>query len=301
MAAAAAHVTRLQRSPSYVVSLPGNDPLAAALRRVLPAKVAYPIVRWKNVLLATAFFHLSRRAPKFMRGLIRKGVQRRLPAGYDVDTHFNPRYNPWDQRVCLVPDDDLFQAIKKGNASIVTDRIETFTERGLKLESGAELEADIIVTATGLNLLMLGGMEIAVDGRELSLPDAVTYKGMMFCDVPNMAYALGYTNASWTLKCDLVAHYVCRLLAHMDAHGYRSVTPRAPDSSVSIEPLIDFNSGYVLRSIDNLPKQGSRAPWRLHQNYARDILMMKRGAVADEGLDFSRAPAAAPAAVRLAA
>jgi cation diffusion facilitator CzcD-associated flavoprotein CzcO len=291
----------LQRSPSYVVSLPGSDAIADFLRRRLPAKLAYPIVRWKNVMLATLFFRASRRWPNFMKKLIRKGVERRLPKGYDVDTHFSPSYNPWDQRVCLVPDDDLFQAIHKGDASVVTDRIETFTETGLKLESGAELEADVVVTATGLNLLMIGGMNIAVDGRELDLSEAVTYKGMMFCGVPNMAYTLGYTNASWTLKGDLVAQYVCRLLSHMDARGYSAVTPRHPDSSVAIEPLLDFNSGYVLRSIENLPKQGSRAPWKLHQNYPRDVLLMRHGAIEDEALEFSSAPSAVPAPERVAA
>ena len=175
------------------------------------------------MLLTTVFFQLSRRAPRLIKALIRKGVERRLPRGYDVDTHFKPRYNPWDQRVCLVPDGDLFEAIRKGQASIVTDRIETFTEKGLKLASGAELEADVIVTATGLNLLLLGGMEIAVDGREIDLSETVGYKGMMFSGVPNLAYALGYTNASWTLKGDLVAEYVCRLLNHMDEHGYTPV------------------------------------------------------------------------------
>jgi monooxygenase len=301
MAERAAHVTMLQRSPSYVVSLPGHDPIADALRRLLPAKIAYPVVRWKNVALTTLFFQLSRRAPRFMKALIRKGVERRLPAGYDVDTHFKPRYNPWDQRVCLVPDDDLFAAIRNGSASVVTDHIETFTEKGLKLESGTELEADVIVTATGLNLLMLGGMTIAVDGREIELAEAVTYKGMMLCGVPNMAYALGYTNASWTLKCDLVAQYVCRVLNHMEEHGYREYKPRAPGPSVPIEPMIDFSSGYVLRSIDNLPKQGSRAPWRLHQNYARDVLLLRHGALEDEGVAFSNGRAAVPAPERLAA
>jgi len=258
-------------------------------------------VRWKNVMLATLFFRASRRWPKFMKALIRKGVERRLPAGYDVDKHFQPSYNPWDQRVCLVPDDDLFQAIRKGSASVVTDRIETFTEKGLKLESGEELEADVVVTATGLNLLMIGGMQIAVDGRELDLSEAVTYKGMMFCGVPNMAYTLGYTNASWTLKGDLVAQYVCRLINHIDAHGYSAATPRHPDASVAIEPLLDFNSGYVLRSIADLPKQGSRAPWKLHQNYPRDVLLMRHGAIADEALEFSRAASAVRAPERVAA
>ena len=287
MADRAAHVTMVQRSPSYVVSLPGTDPLADLLRRVLPAKAAFSIVRWKNVLLPTAFFMACRRWPKAMKALIRRGVMKRLPVGYEVDTHFAPRYQPWDQRLCLVPDGDLFETISEGRASIVTDRIETFTEKGLLLESGAELEADVIVTATGLNMLMLGGMTVAVDGRDVELSETVGYKGMMLSGVPNLAVALGYTNASWTLKCDLVTQYVCRLLNHMDARGLKQATPRAPDRSVATEPFLDLASGYVLRSIHTLPKQGSRAPWRLYQNYIRDVLMMRRGPLEDEGIEFS--------------
>jgi len=301
MAQRAAHVTMLQRSPSYVVSLPARDPLADLLRRVLPAKAAYPIVRWKNVLLTSLFFQLSRRAPRFIRALIRKGVEKRLPPGYEIDTHFNPRYDPWDQRVCLVPDGDLFEAISNGDASIVTDRIETFTEKGLRLASGTEVEADLIVTATGLKLLPLGGMTIAVDGREIELSETVGYKGMMFSGVPNLAITLGYTNASWTLKCDLACEYVCRLLNHMDERGYRQCTPRAPDPSLPTQPFIDLTSGYVLRSIDAFPKQGARTPWRLHQNYARDILMLRRGSIEDEGMEFSNAGFAAQLAEQLAA
>jgi monooxygenase len=301
MAKEAAHVTMLQRSPSYVVSLPAEDPLANFARRVLPARFAYPLVRWKNVLLTTLVFQLSRRRPKFMKALIRKAVEKRLPRGYDVDTHFSPRYNPWDQRMCLVPDGDLFQAIGHGDASVVTDQIETFTEKGLALASGEELEADVIVTATGLNLLMLGGMELAVDGREVVPSETVGYKGMMLSGVPNLALALGYTNASWTLKCDLVAEYVCRLIAHMDRHGYRQCTPRVPDASLPREPFLDLSSGYVLRSIESLPKQGARAPWRLHQNYARDILMLRHGTLEDEGIEFSGAVRAAELPEQIAA
>lgn len=294
MARDAAHVTMLQRSPTYIVALPAKDPIADALRRRLPAKVAYPIVRWKNVLLAMAMFQISRRAPRFMKRLIRKGVEKQLPAGYDVDTHFTPRYDPWDQRVCLVPDADLFKAIGSGDASIVTDGIETFTEAGLRLTSGAELEADIVITATGLNLQLLGGMGVAVDGRDVDMSETVGYKGMMFSGVPNAAVTLGYTNASWTLKGDLCAQYVCRLLNHMDEHGYRTVTPRAPDPSQPTHPFLDLASGYVLRSLDSLPKQGDTTPWRLHQNYALDILMLKRGAIEDDAIEFSRAGAPAP-------
>ena len=294
MAQRAVHVTMLQRSPSYVVTLPATDPIAEVLTRRLPAKVAYALVRWKNVLLTMLSFNLSRRYPHAMRKVIRRGVQRRLPEGYDVDTHFNPRYNPWQQRMCLVPDSDLFEALGRGDASIVTDDIETFTETGLKLTSGAELEADVIVTATGLNLLLLGGIELAVDGEDVDFAAKVAYKGMMLSGVPNLAIALGYTNASWTLKCDLVAEYVCRLLNHMDAHGYAIATPQAPDPSLPVEPFIDFNSGYVLRSIADLPKQGATPPWRLHQNYFRDIRMLRRGPV-DDAMEFARAEQAVAA------
>jgi monooxygenase len=292
MAGAAAHVTMLQRSPSYIVSLPAKDPIATALRRVLPSKAAYAIVRWKNVLLQTGFYQLSRRFPKFMKRVIRGGVARRLPADYEIDTHFRPHYDPWDQRLCLVPDGDLFAAISAGRASVVTDRIETFTERGLRLASGNELEADIVVTATGLNLLPLGGLQLSVDGRDVDVSETVGYKGLMFSGVPNLVATLGYTNASWTLKCDLTCEYVCRMLQHMDAHGYRQVTPREPDPSVPRRPFIDLASGYVLRAVDRFPKQGARPPWRLHQNYARDILMLRHGPLEDEGVEFSGAPAA---------
>jgi cation diffusion facilitator CzcD-associated flavoprotein CzcO len=276
MAERAAHVTMLQRSPSYIVSLPARDPVADLLRRMLPAKVAHPLARWKNVLITTLFYKLSRRAPQFTKKLILRAVQRRLPRGYDVDTHFAPRYDPWDQRVCLVPDGDLFEAINEGKASILTDRIETFTETGLRLESGAELDANIVVTATGLNLLPLGGISLAVDGHEIDISKTVGYKGMMLGGVPNLAYAVGYTNASWTLKCDLIAQHVCRLLNHMDERGFRVCTPQDPDPSHPRQPFIDLTSGYVMRAIDKFPKQGSTAPWRLYQNYARDVLMLRR-------------------------
>ena len=287
MAKEAAKVTMLQRSPTYVVSMPGEDGLANALRRWLPDRVVYPIVRWKNVLLQGVSYRLSRRRPELMKKLLRRGLMKALPPGYDIDTHFKPTYNPWDQRLCLVPDADLFKALHDDSAEIVTDRIATFTESGIKLESGAELEADIVVTATGLNLLFLGGMRISIDGEEPDMARALTYKGMMLSDFPNFAYTLGYTNASWTLKADLTSEYICRLLNHMDAGGYRVCTPEVTDSSVTEEPLLDFNSGYVLRSIDNLPKQGSKEPWKLRQNYPLDLRTLRHGPVDDGVLRFS--------------
>jgi monooxygenase len=290
LATEAAHVTMLQRSPSYVVSLPGRDPLAGLLRRVLPQRAVYPIVRWKNVLLQMVTFQLSRRRPRVMKRFIRRRAERSLPPGYAIDPHFEPRYNPWDQRLCLVPDGDLFDAICDGSASIVTDRIATFTERGIRLESGDELEADLIVTATGLNVAPLGGIGLSVDGEEVHLPDTLTYRGLMLSDVPNMAFAVGYTNASWTLKCELTCEYVCRLVNHMDERGATVCTPRNRDGSVRPEPLIDFNSGYVLRGIGQFPKQGSRPPWRLYQNYVLDTLLLRLGPIADEALELGGRP-----------
>jgi cation diffusion facilitator CzcD-associated flavoprotein CzcO len=294
MAGTAAHVTMVQRSPSYVLSLPARDPIAGLARRLLPRHAAYGLVRWKNALIALGFFNLSRRAPKLAKRLLRRGAERRLPAGYDVDTHFKPLYDPWDQRMCLVPDGDLFEAIGSGGASVVTGAIDTFTERGLRLADGRELDADVIVTATGLNLLALGGIALSVDEREIDIGETVGYKGMMLSGVPNFAFAVGYSNASWTLKADLVSEYLCRLLAHMRAHGYRSVTPLAPDPSQPTQPFLDLNSGYVQRSIDNFPRQGAVAPWRLNQSYPRDVRLLRHGPIEDDGVEFARG--ATPAA-----
>jgi monooxygenase len=301
IAQSAEHVTMLQRSPSYVVWVPGEDPLAKLLRRVLPSKLAYSLTRWKNVLITMLIFQLSRRRPSFIKGLVRRGAEKRLPAGYDIDTHFKPTYNPWDQRMCLVPDGDLFDSICEGRASVVTDHIDTFTETGIRLASGAELEADLIVTATGLNLLALGGMQVAVDGREVVPAETMSYKGMMLSGVPNLAISFGYTNASWTLKCDLTCGYVCRLLNHMDEHGYVQCRPHSSDPSIASEPFIDFSSSYVLRSIDQFPRQGSRAPWRLYQNYALDILTLRFGAIEDGAMQFSERRAPVEAAEHVAA
>jgi monooxygenase len=301
MAGEAGHVTMLQRSPSYVVSLPGHDPIADVLRRVLPSKLAYAIVRWKNVLITTGFFQLSRRRPELTKKLIRKGVEKALPAGFDVDRHFTPAYDPWDQRVCLVPDGDLFEALGAGTASIATDRIRTFTETGLELESGEHLDADVVVTATGLNMLALGGMDLTVDDRPVDLPSTLGYKGMMLSDVPNFALAIGYTNASWTLKADLTCGYVCRMLNHMDAQGFRQCTPRNRDPSLQTLPFIDLKAGYVERSVDQFPRQGVRSPWRLHQNYPRDIALLRFGSLDDEAMEFSAGAAAPRSAEKLAA
>ncbi len=289
MADQAAHVTMLQRSPTYIITLPGKDAIANFLRLILPARLAYAITRWKNVMLQMGMFVLSRRAPEVVKKLLRAGVKLHLGPDYPVDTHFKPNYNPWDQRLCLVPDADLFRVIRKGRASVVTDHIETFTEKGIKLKSGAELEADIVISATGLSLLALGGMQIAVDGRAIDLATTMSYKGMMLTGIPNMAFTVGYTNASWTLKADLVAKYVCRLLNHMDRHGYRQCVPRNDDPTVTEEPFIDFSSGYVQRALDKFPKQGSKTPWKLYQNYVFDILMLKFGKVEDGAMVFSPA------------
>jgi len=295
LAERAEHVTMLQRSPTYIISLPGEDPIARVLRRVLPDRLAYPIIRWKNVLLQQLVYRLSRRRPGFVKRRLRQAAEEALPPGYDVDTHFKPRYEPWDQRLCLIPDGDLFEAISDGRASVATDRIEMFTERGIELRSGRQLEADVIVTATGLNLLFLGGMHVAVDGREPDLSKAMTYKGTMLSGVPNLAFTLGYTNASWTLKADLTSEYVCRLLNYMDAHGFSQCVPQLGDEEIAEEPLLDLTAGYVLRSRDQLPKQGTRQPWRLRQNYALDLRTLRYGAIDDGTMSFSSpAPAARP-------
>jgi monooxygenase len=287
----AAHVTMLQRTPSYVVAIPGTDPIAYLMRKYLPPNIVWPVVRWKNVLIQAGFFRLARRRPQFVKKLLKRVAARNLPEGFDIDTHFNPPYNPWDQRICVVPNADLFKVLSDGRATIVTDKIDTFTETGIKLASGRELEADLIVTATGLNLLPIGGMSVSVDDEPVVLSKTVGYKGMMFSGVPNFAVALGYTNASWTLKCDLCSQYVCRLLTFMDERGYVEARPLEPDPSLPRLPFIDFNSGYVLRAIESFPKQGPRAPWRLYQNYPRDIKLLRRGPLEDEGIVFRRAGA----------
>lgn len=289
MSRSAAKVTMLQRSPSYVVAMPGKDPVANAMKRVLPDGAAHFLTRWKNVLLQTAFYRLSRKQPKLVSKVLRESVKRQLPPDYDVDTHFNPRYDPWDQRICLVPDADLFRAIRSGRAEVVTDEIATFTEAGIELRSGAEIEADVVVSATGFNLLPLGGLGLKVDGEEVLLPDRLAYKGMMLQGVPNFIFAVGYTNASWTLKVDLTCEYLCRLLAYMDEHDYAQAMPLNVADDVVDEPFLDFYSGYVIRSLDKFPRQGSKRPWRLDQNYARDVPALRYGAIDDGAMDFAKA------------
>jgi monooxygenase len=291
MAERAAHVTMLQRSPSYIVSRPAEDKIANWLRRYLPDRAAYVLARWKNVLTGTFFYSLARKRPGLFKWMVAKGVRKKLGQKYD-SKHFTPPYNPWDQRLCFAPDADLFNAIREGRVSVVTDHIDTFTEDGLLLKSGEHLDADIIVTATGLVLKLFSGMQLVVDSMPVDLPNTFVYKGMMFSDIPNFAFAIGYTNASWTLKCDLTAEYVCRLLNHMDHHGYAICTPRVNDPDISEEPVIDFNSGYVLRALHTLPRQGSKTPWRLHQNYMKDLRMMRYGRVDDGTMEFQKAPAA---------
>ncbi|MBV9563251.1 MAG: NAD(P)/FAD-dependent oxidoreductase, partial [Bradyrhizobium sp.] len=287
LAKTAGHVTMLQRSPTYVVSRPAQDALANKLRRNLTPGLAYHLIRWRNVLFGMYFFQLSRRKPAQVKNLILRGVKAALGPDYDIATHFTPRYNPWDQRLCLVPDGDLFKAIREKHVTVVTKEIDTFAEGGIRLTDGSLLEADIVVTATGLVLQVLGGVQVMVDGRVIDFSRVLNYKGMMYSDVPNLAAAFGYTNASWTLKCDLTCEYVCRLLNYMDRHNYRRCMPHNDDPTIEALPSLDFTSGYVRRSVAKLPKQGSRRPWRLYQNYALDIVSLRFGKVDDGVMKYS--------------
>jgi cation diffusion facilitator CzcD-associated flavoprotein CzcO len=298
MADEAAHVTMLQRSPTYIVSRPAKDQIANWLYRRLPEAVAHTLARWKNIALQMYFYNIARRKPDGARREIMRLAKAELPSNVDVTKHFNPRYNPWDQRLCLVPDGDLFASIRAGKASVVTDEIDTFTEKGIKLRSGEELSADIIVTATGLKMKMVGGAQITVDGAVVDFSKTMNYKGMMFSDVPNFACTFGYTNASWTLKSDLTAEYLCRILNYMTHGGYDICTPHNSDASVSEDPTLPLNSGYVERAKDILPKQGTKAPWRLYQNYVRDMLALRFGSVNDGSMSFTRRAADVPQARR---
>jgi monooxygenase len=288
MAGKAAHVTMLQRSPTYIVSLPAEDPIAKVIRRVLPEKTAHRTIRWKNVLLGMYFFHLCRRAPGFTKRMFLRRLAKELPPGFDIDTHFTPRYNPWDQRVCLVPDSDLFLALKSGQASVVTDQITRFTRDGILLQSGTELPADVIVTATGLKMLACGGIRLSVDGDAVEPGRLVAYKGIMLSNVPNCAMCVGYTNASWTLRADLSSKYVCRLINFMDRRGYKKCVPSDADCMVQEQPLLGLTSGYVRRGVDQFPKQGSKAPWIFRQNYLYDALALRLRRLDDGTLKFSK-------------
>lgn len=289
LAETAEHVTMLQRSPTYIVSLPGEDKWALRFRKILPGKLAYMLTRWKNVLWGLFTFNLARNKPKAFKKRILDMVKEEMGEGVDM-THFTPSYNPWDQRLCLVPDSDLFSAIKSGKASVVTDQIERFTETGIELKSGEMLEADIIVTATGLKMLTGGSAAIEVDGKPVVFGEKINYKGVMFSGVPNFGMTMGYTNASWTLKADLTSEYVCRLINFMHKNGTPIATPTLPaDGSVGTEPMLDFTSGYVQRAIKDLPKQGDRKPWRLNQNYPKDIINLRHKTVDDGVLVFAKA------------
>lgn len=286
LAETAKHVTMLQRSPSYILTAPAEDKLANFFNKHLPTKLAYSLTRWKKITIGRLFYWYCRSKPEKAAALIKKGVRKALGEDFDVDKHFTPTYNPWDQRVCFAPDDDFFVALRSKKADIVTDHIDTFTESGIQLASGEHLDADIIISATGLKLIYFAGVEVTIDGEAKEPGDTVTYKGMMFSDVPNMAQAFGYTNASWTLKCDLTSKYVARLINHMDKHGYRYCVPRQNDPGLELEPFVDFNSGYILRHIDEMPKQGHRLPWKLKQNYFADRKMIGRGKLEDGVMEF---------------
>lgn len=301
LAESAAHVTMLQRSPSYVLSIPALDPVAGWLSSLLPARLAYPINRWRYIATALWIYRLARRRPETAKRMIRKLMARRLPPDYDIDRHFTPRYQPWDQRLCLVPDNDLFDAISGGRVSVVTDEIESFTETGIALASGDRLEADLIVTATGLNMVPFGSIGLTVDGREVELPKTIVYRGMMLSGVPNMAFAFGYINQSWTLGADLTSEQVCKLLNHMDRHGYARCTPRAPADMVASVPFAVLTSGYIQRAIDQFPRQAADDPWQRQPSYALNRRSMRRAPVDDPALEFSRAGAREDATAPLAA
>jgi cation diffusion facilitator CzcD-associated flavoprotein CzcO len=286
MAERAEHITMLQRSPGYVLPLPRQDPIANGLRKALPDRLAYALTRRLNVFRQRFIYTMSQRHPGTVRRIIRSLNAKQLPEGFAVDTHFNPSYNPWDQRLCVVPDGDLFKVIREGKASVVTDRIARFTEHGILLESGVELAADIIVTATGLNLLAFGGMTLTVDDKPVVLKDTLAYKSMMLSGVPNFVFAIGYTNSSWTLKVDLVCDHFCRMLAHMDTYGYAEVMPVDDDPTVTRRPLLDFGAGYVQRAVDLFPRQGSHGPWTLEMSYAADRARLEKGPVEDPVLRF---------------
>ncbi|MCB0032811.1 MAG: NAD(P)/FAD-dependent oxidoreductase [Anaerolineales bacterium] len=293
------HITMLQRSPTYVVARPDEDRIANFLRTVLPEKWAYNLTRWKNVAFQQYIYKQTRTNPAKVKEELLEMVRKELGPDYDVEKHFTPSYNPWDQRLCLVPNGDLFEVIRSGKASVVTDEIDTFTEQGILLKSGETLKADIIVTATGLNMVALGGAEILLDGRLVDFAEHITYKGIMYSGVPNLVSTFGYINASWTLRADLIAEYTCRLLNHMDKKGVRQCAPylREQDKQMQTRPLIEeFSAGYIQRTLHLLPKQGEYEPWLNPQNYSHDKKIFLKGELEDGILIFGKPPAAVPAA-----
>lgn len=288
MADKAAHVTMLQRSPTYVLSVPRADRISPFMRRFLPDQVVHHAARAAFFSAQAATYQLSKRAPQLARTLLLGAVRKQLDGALPM-RHFTPRYKPWDERLCAVPDGDMFAAIREGKVSVVTDHIDTFTETGVRLQSGAELEADILVTATGLEMRLFGGMEIRVDGVPQVMSQALTYKGVMFAGVPNLSLTVGYTNASWTLRADLVAEYVCRLLKTMDERGAHTVLARHPGARVGVRPMLEMASGYVARAKDKLPRQGEESPWQLPQSYRRDLKALRFDRLDDRHLEFTRA------------
>ncbi len=282
----AAHVTMLQRSPSYVVSAPGEDSWSQALNKMFPIRLTYFLIRWKNIFRTSLGFYLSRKYPERVKDRLINLVREELGNDYDVEKHFTPRYNPWDQRMCLVPDSDLFNSIKSGKASVVTDHIDHFTENGILVKSGEHLEADIIVTATGIELNALNDIEVSVNNEKVEPHNRLSYKGMMLSGVPNLAFSFGYVNASWTLRADLTCEYVCRLLNRMDKLGVNTCIPQEDPTAIVDDEYIDFSSGYVQRALDRLPKQGKKAPWRNYQNYLKDIFLVRLFSLKDSTLKF---------------
>jgi cation diffusion facilitator CzcD-associated flavoprotein CzcO len=289
LAETAAHVTMLQRTPTYVMPVPREDRIAAVLRRWFGEERGYALTRRKNILQQRAVWSFAQRFPKAARRLIRRVNTKLLPEGYPVDEHFRPPYDPWDQRLCAVPDGDLFTAIRRGAAEVVTDRIDRFTEHGILLQSGRELEADLVVTATGLNVQAVGGIAITVDGAPVRLARTVAYKGMMLSGVPNFVIAIGYTNSSWTLKIGLLCEHFCRLLSHLDAHGYDAACPEPSDPDMPTRPFLDFAAGYIRRAVDDLPRQGDRMPWLTSMSYHSDVKLLRSDDVTDPELRLFRA------------
>ncbi|MFF7333524.1 FAD-dependent oxidoreductase [Streptomyces sp. NPDC008150] len=291
LARTAGHVVMLQRTPTYILPVPARDRLAERLRAVLGDRRGHALARRKNIARQAAVWGFCRRFPKTARRIIRRYNVRMLPEGYPVDEHFNPPYDPWDQRLCVVPDGDLFRAIRSGAASVVTEAVDTFTEAGVRLASGRELDADVVVTATGLNVQAMGGIALRVDDVPVDLADTVAYKGMMLSGVPNFAYAIGYTNSSWTLKVGLLCEHFCRLLRQMDEGGHDTARPEVADSAMPLRPLLDFQAGYVRRAVDTLPRQGERAPWLTSFQYTKDVRLLRRLPVEDPELRLTSSSA----------